>query len=38
MKVNAADVPTFRKVAEERIWPQYKQQYGEMWDRIVSAK
>ena len=38
MKVNAADVPTFRRMAEEKIWPQYKQQYGEMWDRIVSAK
>jgi TRAP-type transport system periplasmic protein len=38
MKVNAADVPTFRKMAEDKIWPQYKQQYGEMWDRIVSAK
>jgi tripartite ATP-independent transporter DctP family solute receptor len=38
MKVNAADVASFRRVAEERIWPAYKQQYGEIWDRIVSAK
>jgi tripartite ATP-independent transporter DctP family solute receptor len=38
MKVNAADVATFRKVAEEKIWPAYKQQYGEMWDKIVNVK
>ena len=38
MKVNQADVASFRKVAEEKIWPQYRQQYAEMWDRIVSTK
>jgi hypothetical protein len=38
MKVNAADVASFRKVAEEKIWPAYKQQYGELWDKVVSAK
>ena len=38
MKVNAADVASFRKVAEEKIWPQYKQQYAEMWDKIVNTK
>jgi len=38
MKVIAADVPSFRKVAEEKIWPQYKQQYAEWWDRVVNAK
>ena len=38
MKVNAADVASFRKVAEEKIWPQYKQQYAEFWDRIVATK
>jgi TRAP-type transport system periplasmic protein len=38
MKVNAADVPTFRKLAEEKIWPGYKQQYGELWDKIVRVK
>jgi hypothetical protein len=31
-------VASFRKVAEEKIWPAYKQQYGEWWDRVVSAK
>jgi tripartite ATP-independent transporter DctP family solute receptor len=38
MKVNAADVASFRKVAQEKIWPQYRQQYGEIWDRIVNTK
>jgi tripartite ATP-independent transporter DctP family solute receptor len=38
MKVNAADVASFRKVAEEKIWPVYRQQYAELWDRVVSAK
>jgi len=38
MKVNAADVPAFRKIAEERIWPQYRQQYAELWDKIVATK
>src|SRR3989454_5065209 len=34
MKVNAADVAAFRKVAAEKIWPQYQQQYAEYWDKI----
>jgi tripartite ATP-independent transporter DctP family solute receptor len=38
MKVNQADVAAFRKIAEEKIWPAYKQQYAEMWDKIVSTK
>jgi len=38
MKVNQADVATFRKLAEEKIWPPYKQQYAEMWDKIVNTK
>jgi tripartite ATP-independent transporter DctP family solute receptor len=38
MKVNAADVASFRKLAEDKIWPGYKQQYGELWDKVVSAK
>jgi TRAP-type C4-dicarboxylate transport system substrate-binding protein len=38
MKVNGADVASFRKVAEEKIWPAYKQQYGEMWERVAAAK
>ncbi len=38
MKVNQADVASFRKVAEEKIWPPYKQQYAEIWDKIVNTK
>jgi len=38
MKVNAADVPAFRKIAEERVWPQYQKQYAELWERIVGTK
>jgi tripartite ATP-independent transporter DctP family solute receptor len=38
MKVNAADVASFRRVAEDKIWPGYKQQYGELWDKIVATK
>src|SRR5262249_29815966 len=38
MKVNQADVASFRKVAEEKIWPQYKPQYAELWDRSASTK
>ena len=38
MKVNAADVASFRQMAEEKIWPAYKQQYGEMWERVAAAK
>ncbi len=38
MKINAADVEAFRKVATEKIWPRYRQQYSELWDEIVSRK
>lgn len=38
MKVNAADVDAFRKVAKERIWPRYEKQYSELWGEIVSTK
>ncbi len=37
-RVNQADVPSFRKVAEEKIWPQYRQQYADMWDKIVNTR
>jgi tripartite ATP-independent transporter DctP family solute receptor len=38
MKVNQADVASFRKLAEEKIWPQYRTQYADMWDKIVATK
>jgi len=31
-------VASFRKVAEEKIWPQYRQQYADMWDKIVNTR
>ena len=33
-----ADVPAFRKVAQEKIWPAYKGQYGALWDEIEAFK
>jgi len=38
MAVNAADVEAFRKLAEQKVWPAYKQQFPEMWEAIVSTK
>jgi TRAP-type C4-dicarboxylate transport system substrate-binding protein len=38
MTVNAADVDAFRKLAEEKIWPAYQKQYGEMWEQITNTK
>ena len=37
MQVNAADLAAFRKVAQERIWPQYREQFPELWDKIVNT-
>jgi hypothetical protein len=33
-----ADVPAFRKVAQEKIWPTYKQQYADLWQQIAEFK
>jgi tripartite ATP-independent transporter DctP family solute receptor len=38
MVVNAADVGAFRKLAEQKVWPAYKQQFPDMWEAIVSTK
>jgi tripartite ATP-independent transporter DctP family solute receptor len=38
MIVNAANVDAFRKVAEEKIWPTYQKQYGEMWEQVVKTQ
>jgi len=38
MTVVKADVDAFRKVAEAKIWPAYKKQYGAMWDEIAGFK
>ncbi len=38
MVVNAADVPAFKKLAEEKVWPKYKKQYAQLWEQIVATK
>ena len=37
MQVNEADVPAFRKAAQEQVWPQYQQQFGDLWDKILTT-
>ena len=38
MVVVEAKVEEFRKVAQEKIWPAYKGQYGALWDAIEGFK
>ena len=38
MTVNTADLDAFRKVAEEKVWPEYQKQYPEMWDAITKTQ
>jgi TRAP-type C4-dicarboxylate transport system substrate-binding protein len=38
MTVVQSDVEAFRKVAQEKIWPAYKTQYGALWDQIEGFK
>ena len=38
MTVNTADVEAFRKIAQEKVWPQYQKEYFELWDEIVATK
>ncbi len=38
MTVVEADVPAFRKIAEQKIWPAYKTQYGALWDEVANFK
>ena len=38
MTVNKADVEAFRKLAQEKVWPAYKQQFPELWEEIVATK
>ena len=38
MIVVEADVDAFKKVAQDKIWPAYKQQYAGLWDQIVEFK
>jgi tripartite ATP-independent transporter DctP family solute receptor len=34
MHVNMPDHAPFKKLAQEKVWPQYQKQYGELWDLI----
>jgi TRAP-type C4-dicarboxylate transport system substrate-binding protein len=38
MTVNEADTAAFRKLAEEKIWPDYQKQYAELWEEIVRTQ
>jgi TRAP-type C4-dicarboxylate transport system substrate-binding protein len=38
MTVVEANVEAFRKVAQEKIWPAYKTQYGALWDEVAGFK
>jgi tripartite ATP-independent transporter DctP family solute receptor len=38
MTVVEAKVEEFRKVAQQKIWPAYKAQYGALWDEIEGFK
>jgi len=38
MKINEASVENFKKVAQEKIWPGYQAQYGELWDTIIRGQ
>ena len=38
MTVVQANVEAFRKIAEQKIWPQYKPMYGALWDEIAGHK
>jgi tripartite ATP-independent transporter DctP family solute receptor len=38
MTVNPANVEAFRKIAQEKVWPKYQKQYGELWEQIVATK
>jgi tripartite ATP-independent transporter DctP family solute receptor len=38
MTVVEAKVEEFRKVAQQKIWPAYKSQYGALWDQIEGFK
>ena len=38
MTVVEAKVDQFRKLAQEKIWPAYKAQFGALWDEIADFK
>jgi TRAP-type C4-dicarboxylate transport system substrate-binding protein len=38
MTVVEANVAAFRKLAQEKIWPAYQQQYAGLWEQIADFK
>jgi TRAP-type C4-dicarboxylate transport system substrate-binding protein len=38
MTVVEAKVDEFRKIAQQKIWPAYKSQYGALWDEVEGFK
>ena len=38
MTIVEAKVEEFRKVAQQKIWPNYKSQYGALWDEVEAFK
>jgi TRAP-type C4-dicarboxylate transport system substrate-binding protein len=38
MTVVEAKIEEFRKVAQQKIWPAYKSQFGTLWDEIEGFK
>lgn len=38
MVVVEANVEAFRKVAQDKIWPAYKQQYAGLWEEVATFK
>jgi TRAP-type C4-dicarboxylate transport system substrate-binding protein len=38
MMVNDANVPAFRKLAQDKIWPGYQKQFPELWEEIVKTE
>ena len=38
MTVVEAKLELFRKVAQEKIWPAYKNQYGALWEEVAGFK
>jgi TRAP-type C4-dicarboxylate transport system substrate-binding protein len=38
MTVVEAKVEDFKKIAQQKIWPAYKSQYGALWDEIENVK
>lgn len=37
MTVNMPDHAPFKKLAQEKIWPQYQKQYGDLWNLITAT-